>query len=684
MKQHAVPENIMDVEFKLFGSLTAKQFGYIIGGGLTGIFLYYFFKSLGVTFLGWLFAILSIILGVSLALVRINDQPFEVWLGNFLSAMFTSQRRVWRKDKKVPKSLESKKTDKELSQVPVKSTAKAISAPTVKKQRPKPAVTTAIPSHPFKDVGGKAPIEQVSQDQQGTNQPPVSSSTSSAGSSTNTIQSAQSDSHVSGTQAQGNDQLSSPPKTPNTNTSSNADTNTNANTNTNISASSQLDSTNQTQGSSMPQANTPTKPLAGDASDSNKQFVPGTAQGTVSMQTNQKTNRPLNVPSGQPTNASFDNNQSQAPTQQPDVSQDIGSQGIQPSQRDQQSSLQSGRTLHSQVNDHVDQSVSQGASGDEGDHSKDNVIGTQNVPQEPSSDKSASEQGVVQSKQTKKQESDKPDQSGANADGKIGGVNDSTPPVPNSAGQVTPGVPLKPAGEDGEERVDEDKKYQNKADKFQDVIPPKQESIAPQPSGGGVTKNNKGTDSVDEDLVDENKALRQKVAQYSEDKEKTEERLQKTKSDYENLEKQNKQILDQMENLQTELEKIKKEQESKSLPPISPKGEDANDAQNVTAKGGLTPKVYNGPSLTKKPNVLSGIVKSKDGNLLPGVVVIVKSDKRPVRAMKTNSLGQFVTTTALDNGSYMLELSKGGETFGRFEIELTGEVLPTYEFAAGS
>ncbi len=54
-----------------------------------------------------------------------------------------------------------------------------------------------------------------------------------------------------------------------------------------------------------------------------------------------------------------------------------------------------------------------------------------------------------------------------------------------------------------------------------------------------------------------------------------------------------------------------------------------------------------------------------------------------VFSMKTNSLGQFITTSAIEeNGTYVIELSKNGFTFGRYEVELKGAILPTYEFIA--
>lgn len=82
-------------------------------------------------------------------------------------------------------------------------------------------------------------------------------------------------------------------------------------------------------------------------------------------------------------------------------------------------------------------------------------------------------------------------------------------------------------------------------------------------------------------------------------------------------------------------------------------------------------------ALTTFPNVISGIVKDKQNNLLQGVVsVIYDKEGLPVRALKTNKLGQFSGSTPLPNGTYTLELEKEGFTFDVLQIELSGSVLP--------
>lgn len=82
-------------------------------------------------------------------------------------------------------------------------------------------------------------------------------------------------------------------------------------------------------------------------------------------------------------------------------------------------------------------------------------------------------------------------------------------------------------------------------------------------------------------------------------------------------------------------------------------------------------------ALTTFPNVLSGIVKDSTGNYLEGAIaVIYDKEGLPVRALKTNKLGQFSGSTPLPNGVYTLELEKDNFAFDVLQIELTGEILP--------
>jgi hypothetical protein len=82
-------------------------------------------------------------------------------------------------------------------------------------------------------------------------------------------------------------------------------------------------------------------------------------------------------------------------------------------------------------------------------------------------------------------------------------------------------------------------------------------------------------------------------------------------------------------------------------------------------------------ALTTFPNVISGIVKDNSGAYLEGVIAVIHDKEGlPVRALKTNKLGQFTGSTPLPNGIYTLELEKENHAFDVLQISLTGSVLP--------
>lgn len=81
-------------------------------------------------------------------------------------------------------------------------------------------------------------------------------------------------------------------------------------------------------------------------------------------------------------------------------------------------------------------------------------------------------------------------------------------------------------------------------------------------------------------------------------------------------------------------------------------------------------------ALTSFPNVINGIVKDQGGNYLEGVIAVIHDKEGlPVRALKTNKLGQFTGSTPLPNGVYTLELEKENYEFDVLQIELQGSLL---------
>lgn len=136
--------------------------------------------------------------------------------------------------------------------------------------------------------------------------------------------------------------------------------------------------------------------------------------------------------------------------------------------------------------------------------------------------------------------------------------------------------------------------------------------------------------------------------------------------------------LTELQNLVDQASAIKEQIQTVVEPPVkadSPASPPATRAK-VKVVIPIKPKPAT-PSLTTFPNVINGIVKDKEDNYLEGVVAVTyDKEGLPVRALKTNKLGQFTGATPLPNGTYALELEKDNFTFDVLQIELTGQILP--------
>ncbi len=96
MRQHPIPQNILDVEFKLFTKFTLKEFAYLaIGLGIGGLLVYLMAGHTIPAIIGVPGLILSAGSGIFLGLVPINDQDADVFIKNYVSAITTPTQRVW-------------------------------------------------------------------------------------------------------------------------------------------------------------------------------------------------------------------------------------------------------------------------------------------------------------------------------------------------------------------------------------------------------------------------------------------------------------------------------------------------------------------------------------------------------------------------------------------------------------
>ncbi|KUK67229.1 MAG: transmembrane(s)protein [candidate division WS6 bacterium 36_33] len=96
MRQHAIPQNILDVEFKLFTKFTLKEFAYLaIGLGIGGIMIYLVVSNIIPPILGIPIFVVSSGLGAFLGLVPINEQDADVFIKNYITAITNPTQRVW-------------------------------------------------------------------------------------------------------------------------------------------------------------------------------------------------------------------------------------------------------------------------------------------------------------------------------------------------------------------------------------------------------------------------------------------------------------------------------------------------------------------------------------------------------------------------------------------------------------
>ena len=88
------------------------------------------------------------------------------------------------------------------------------------------------------------------------------------------------------------------------------------------------------------------------------------------------------------------------------------------------------------------------------------------------------------------------------------------------------------------------------------------------------------------------------------------------------------------------------------------------------------------PTLPDIPNVILGIVKDPRGRVLPNILVeVIDQNNIPVRAFKTNALGQFASATPLPAGTYRVFFDDAQKVheFEATEITLTNQIFNPLE-----
>ena len=97
-----VPQFI-EVEDKIFGPLTIKQFVYLAGGGGLSFIIYTYVSPIS-----FILAVICIIpvaaFAIALALYKINNQPFIFVIESAFKFMLSNKLYIWKKQDKKPES----------------------------------------------------------------------------------------------------------------------------------------------------------------------------------------------------------------------------------------------------------------------------------------------------------------------------------------------------------------------------------------------------------------------------------------------------------------------------------------------------------------------------------------------------------------------------------------------------
>jgi hypothetical protein len=163
---------------------------------------------------------------------------------------------------------------------------------------------------------------------------------------------------------------------------------------------------------------------------------------------------------------------------------------------------------------------------------------------------------------------------------------------------------------------------------------------------------------------------------------------QKTGAEYETLKKQLDILAQQKEDLQKELARLSKEFSSMTATSTVVRPIEAEAPKQPTVlsmPNQATARSAGIATLPTVPNMVMGAVHDAGKRILPNIIVTIKDGKgTPLRALKTNKLGQFEIATPLPNGVYLIELEDPMKRyiFDTAEITLSGRAYPPLEIIA--
>ncbi len=109
----------------------------------------------------------------------------------------------------------------------------------------------------------------------------------------------------------------------------------------------------------------------------------------------------------------------------------------------------------------------------------------------------------------------------------------------------------------------------------------------------------------------------------------------------------------------------------------------SEESYNHTAETATSNRNLPFPSAPSQPNKLVGMVITPQEDMLQNAIVEIRNNQGQVmRAVKTNSLGQFFISTPLTNGAYFIDVEKEGFNFPTQKLELSGKIMDPLEIRA--
>ncbi len=109
MPQQFVVPQFIDVEDKIFGPISVRQFVVILGGGFIVVIEYFIFPFIAFLVIALItFAIIALF-----AFYRINGQNFHIFLLNLATTMRNPKLKLWGKRLEYEELVEAKKKEKD-------------------------------------------------------------------------------------------------------------------------------------------------------------------------------------------------------------------------------------------------------------------------------------------------------------------------------------------------------------------------------------------------------------------------------------------------------------------------------------------------------------------------------------------------------------------------------------------